>query len=60
MSSGSNDNSADNNKNDDNKKNNNIPPEKFITINGHKIKYLDYNRRTRRFSNICPILVLLR
>ncbi len=35
MSSGSNDNSADNNKNGDNKKNNNIPPEKFITINGH-------------------------
>jgi 2-hydroxy-6-oxonona-2,4-dienedioate hydrolase len=60
MSSGSNDNSADNNKNDDNKKNNNIPPEKFITINGHKIKYLDYNQRQiRRFSNICPILVLL-
>lgn len=59
MNSDINDNSDANNKNNTNEKNN-IPPERFITINGYKIKYLDYNQlQIRRFSNICPILVLL-
>jgi 2-hydroxy-6-oxonona-2,4-dienedioate hydrolase len=53
-----NNNSATSNKND-NKKKNNGPPERFIIINGYKIKYLDYNQQIKRFSNIYPILVLL-
>jgi 2-hydroxy-6-oxonona-2,4-dienedioate hydrolase len=54
MSFDNNNNPADNKKN-----NNNIPPERFIIINGHKIKYLDYNREVERFSNLHSILVLL-
>ena len=53
-----NNNSTTSNKND-NKKKNNSPPERFIIINGYKIKYLDYNQQIKRFSNIYPILVLL-
>jgi 2-hydroxy-6-oxonona-2,4-dienedioate hydrolase len=37
----------------------NVLPEKFITIDGHKIKYLDYNRQLKRYYNRHPILVLL-
>src|ERR1051325_10461521 len=54
MSFDNNNNPAGNKKND-----NNILPENFIIINGRKIKYLDYNRRVKRFSNLHPMLVLL-
>ncbi len=54
MSSDNNNNPASNKKN-----NNNIPPERFMIIDGHKIKYLDYDRQVKRFSNLHPILVLL-
>ena len=38
---------------------NNILPQKFVIIDGYKIKYLDYSCRIKRFSNTYPILVLL-
>src|SRR5919199_1814641 len=34
-------------------------PVRFVNIWGHKIRYLDYKCRTKRFSNQYPILVLL-
>src|SRR6188472_2159451 len=37
----------------------NVLPEKFITIDGHKIKYLDYTSQLKRSYNRLPILVLL-
>jgi 2-hydroxy-6-oxonona-2,4-dienedioate hydrolase len=37
----------------------NVLPEKFITIDGHKIKYLDYTSQLKRSYNRLPVLVLL-
>jgi 2-hydroxy-6-oxonona-2,4-dienedioate hydrolase len=42
-----------------NSNNSNVLPEKFITIDEHKIRYLDYNRRFKRSYNRHPVLVLL-
>ena len=36
-----------------------VLPEKFITIDGHKIKYIDYSSQLKRSYNRLPILVLL-
>src|SRR6478672_7691273 len=38
---------------------NNVLPQKFVIIDGYKIKYLDYSCRIKRFSNTYQILVLL-
>jgi len=37
----------------------NVLPEKFITMDGHKIKYLDYTCQLKRYYDRYPILFLL-
>jgi len=44
MSFDNNNNPAANNNNGNNKENNFLP-QRFMSVNGHKIKYLDYDRR---------------